>query len=168
MKLRLQAIKKIKSEDAPVAENKFSKTEHDLEKLSADTAASDLSEEKKERIQGNIEHMKQNLERIEKSTDHAEKERLQKAMKLRLQAIKKIKSEDAPVAENKFSKTEHDLEKLSADTAAPDLSEEKKERIQGNIEHMKQNLERIEKSTDHAEEKKERIQGNIDHMKQNL
>merc|ERR1712072_355297 len=102
--------------------------------------------------------MKQNLERIEKSTDHAEKERLQKAMKLRLQAIKKIKSEDAeePVAENKFSKTEHDLGKLAEDTANSDLSEEKKERIENNIEGMKKDLERIEKSSDKAE--KERLQ----------
>merc|ERR1712057_134464 len=99
MKLGLQAIKKIKEEDAaPAAENKFEKTEHDLEKLAADTTASALSEEKKERILSNVDHMKQNLERIEKSSDKAEKERLQKAMKLRLQAIKKIKEEDAAPA----------------------------------------------------------------------
>merc|ERR1712070_1308545 len=106
-----------------------------------------------ERIQNNVEHMKQSLERIEKSTDAAEKERLQKAMKLRLQAIKKIKGEEAP---NKFAKTEADLEKLSADTAASTLSAEQKERIENNIQHMQQSLERIEKSTDAAE--KERLQ----------
>merc|ERR1712167_25350 len=132
--------KKIKSEETeePVAESKFSKTEHDLEKLSKDTAASDMSEEKKERIQTNVDHMKQNLERMEKSTDKSEKERLQKAMKLRLQAIKKIKAEE-PVAESKFAKTEHDLEKLVKDT------------IESNAESMKKDLERIEQSTDKAE-----------------
>merc|ERR1711968_43506 len=99
MKLRLQAIKKIKAEEeAPQEEThhseKFTKTSADLEKLSKDTAASDLSEEKKERIQNNIEHMKTNLERIESSTDKAEKERLQQAMKVRLTMIKKIKAEE--------------------------------------------------------------------------
>merc|ERR1712167_281098 len=144
--------KKIKSEETeePVAESKFSKTEHDLEKLSKDTAASDMSEEKKERIQTNVDHMKQNLERMEKSTDKSEKERLQKAMKLRLQAIKKIKAEE-PVAESKFAKTEHDLEKLVKDTMESDLPEAKKERIETNAESMKKDLERIEQSTDKAE-----------------
>merc|ERR1711934_362852 len=103
--------------------------------------------EKKERIQSNIQHMQTNLERIEKSSDKAEKERLQKAMKLRLQAIKKIKSED-------LEKTEHDLEKLAADTTASALSEEKKERILSNVDHMKQTLERIEKSSDKAEKER--------------
>merc|ERR1711998_712100 len=96
MKLRLQAIKKIKEESAaPAHDAKFEKTEHDLEKLSTDTKASNLPAEAKERIENNIEHMKTSLERIEKSEDKAEKERLQKAMKLRLQAIKKIKEESA-------------------------------------------------------------------------
>merc|ERR1712185_456335 len=125
------------SEEKPSLTKKVS---HDLEVVSADVKKAHLSSEERQEAIANIAAMKTDVEKLE-SAAGPQKARLQKALGLRMAALKEqlSGSDEAPV-DNKKEKVMKDLEKGKK----KGLSLSRKTEIKNNIHHMKTDLEKME------------------------
>merc|ERR1711871_1744561 len=140
--LRMQALKEQIAEDKPSLTKKVS---HDLEVVSADVQKAHLSSEERDEAIANIAAMKTDAEKLE-SAAGPQKARLQKALGLRMAALKEqlSGSDDAPV-DNKKGKVMKDLEKVELEVSKKKgLSLSRKTEIKNNIPHMKTDLEKME------------------------
>merc|ERR1711968_157405 len=146
--LRMQALKEQIAEDKASSEEKPSltkKVSHDLEVVSADVQKAHLSSEERDEAIANIAAMKTDVEKLE-SAAGPQKARLQKALGLRMAALKEqlSGSDDAPV-DNKKDKVMKDLEKVELEVSKKKgLSLSRKTEIKNNIHHMKTDLEKME------------------------
>merc|ERR1711998_142045 len=148
--LRMQALKEQIAEDkaASSSEEKPSltkKVSHDLEVVSADVKKAHLSSEERQEAIANIAAMKTDVEKLE-SAAGPQKARLQKALGLRMAALKEqlSGSDEAPV-DNKKEKVMKDLEKVEKEVSKKKgLSLSRKTEIKNNIHHMKTDLEKME------------------------
>merc|ERR1711985_14314 len=136
--LRMQALKEQIAEDkaASSSEEKPSltkKVSHDLEVVSADVKKAHLSSEERQEAIANIAAMKTDVEKLE-SAAGPQKARLQKALGLRMAALKEqlSGSDEAPVDNEK------EVSKKKG------LSLSRKTEIKNNIHHMKTDLEKME------------------------
>merc|ERR1711871_1357832 len=146
--LRMQALKEQIAEDKASSEEKPSltkKVSHDLEVVSADVQKAHLSSEERDEAIANIAAMKTDVEKLE-SAAGPQKARLQKALGLRMAALKEqlSGSDDAPV-DNKKDKVMKDLVKVELEVSKKKgLSLSRKTEIKNNIPHMKTDLEKME------------------------
>merc|ERR1711918_94830 len=140
--LRMQALKEQIAEDKPSLTKKVS---HDLEVVSADVKKAHLSSEERQEAIANIAAMKTDVQKLE-SAAGPQKARLQKALGLRMAALKEqlSGSDEAPV-DNKKEKVMKDLEKVEKEVSKKKgLSLSRKTEIKNNIHHMKTDLEKME------------------------
>merc|ERR1712054_419328 len=150
LSLRDQALEQqLKKTDVSKDDQSTTRVQNDLEKVLHDVERSHkLSESTKQAVKENIQHMKSDLAKMETAAA-GQKDRLKKALGLRMQALKEQIAEDkaASSSEEKPSltkKVSHDLEVLSADVKKAHLSSEERQEAIANIAAMKTDVEKLE------------------------
>merc|ERR1711871_969713 len=126
LSLRDQALEQqLKKTDVSKDDQSTTRVQNDLEKVLHDVERSHkLSESTKQAVKENIQHMKSDLAKMETAAA-GQKDRLKKALGLRMQALKEQIAEDKASSEEKPSltkKVSHDLEVVSADVQKAHLS----------------------------------------------
>lgn len=128
-------------------DDKVSKVGADLEKVLKDVHTSDdLSSKTKKAAEDNIHRMQEDLEKLD-GADSQHKQRLQKALGLRMKALNQQISEDHKVP-SVLSKTEQDLEKVKSEVKAAKMPAQQRTAVLDNISAMKNDLEKIGKADD--------------------
>ena len=146
--LRMQALKEQIAEDkAASSEEKPSMTKkvsHDLEVVSSDLKKAHISSEERTEAMSNIAAMKTDVEKLA-SAAGPQKARLQKALGLRMAALKEqLSGDEAGAHDNKSEKVMKDLEKVEKEVSMKkNLSLSRKTEIKNNIHHMRTDLEKI-------------------------
>merc|ERR1711998_209941 len=159
--LRMKALnQQVAGEESTPAKHDTSvlaKTEKDLEKVKVEVKAAKMPSTKRTAVLDNISAMKKDLEKLG-NADESSKQRLNKALGLRMAALKEQLAEAEPTKEtpqSKFHKVMADLEKVESEVSKrQSMSLSTKSEVRDNIHHMKKDLEKMQ-GADH--ERKQRL-----------
>merc|ERR1711998_228824 len=159
--LRMKALnQQVAGEESTPAKHDTSvlaKTEKDLEKVKGEVKAAKMPSTKRTAVLDNISAMKKDLEKLG-NADESSKQRLNKALGLRMAALKEQLAEAEPTKEtpqSKFHKVMADLEKVESEVSKrQSMSLSTKSEVRDNIHHMKKDLEKMQ-GADH--ERKQRL-----------
>jgi hypothetical protein len=142
-------------EKAPVRSlEETDRVNDDISRLESKIESSDLSEERRDAAERNLEQIRVDVGRLH-NADGGEKRKLKEAVQLRMKALHmQLEEEKAPVRSlDETDRVNGDISRLESKIESSDLSEERREAAEHNLEQIRVDVGRLQ-SADGGEKRK--------------